>query len=67
MLVFKLLKKRITQLKKIIMPTVHKPLIVILGATGAGKSKLALDISEKINGEIINADAMQVTSFYVLI
>ena len=38
----------------------HKPLIVVLGATGAGKSKLAIDIGCRVNGEIINADAMQV-------
>ncbi|CAK8698087.1 unnamed protein product [Clavelina lepadiformis] len=40
--------------------TNHKPLLVILGATGAGKSKLALDIAAKVGGEIISADAMQV-------
>nr|XP_039257049.1 tRNA dimethylallyltransferase-like [Styela clava] len=36
------------------------PIVVILGATGAGKSKLALDIASRLNGEIINADSMQV-------
>ena len=36
------------------------PLVVILGATGAGKSKLALEIAVKYNGEIISADSMQV-------
>ena len=35
------------------------PVIVILGATGAGKSKLALEVAEKFGGEIISADAMQ--------
>ena len=34
-------------------------MIVILGATGAGKSKLALEVAEKFGGEIISADAMQ--------
>ena len=38
----------------------HKPLLIVLGATGAGKSKLALDIAQHIDAEIINADAMQV-------
>lgn len=37
-----------------------KPLIVVvLGATGAGKSKLALDLALKFGGEIISADAVQ--------
>ncbi|KAJ5902713.1 hypothetical protein N7495_003241 [Penicillium taxi] len=35
------------------------PLIVVLGATGTGKSKLAVDIASRFNGEIINGDAMQ--------
>jgi len=33
--------------------------IVICGATATGKSEIALDIAERINGEIINADSMQ--------
>ncbi|KAM7295124.1 tRNA dimethylallyltransferase isoform X2 [Ixodes scapularis] len=36
------------------------PLVVILGATGTGKSKLAIEIASKFNGEIISADSMQV-------
>ncbi len=36
------------------------PVLVVLGATGAGKSKLALELAKKFGGEIINADAMQV-------
>jgi len=35
------------------------PIVVILGATGAGKSKLALELASKFGGEIISADAMQ--------
>ena len=35
------------------------PIVVILGATGAGKSKLALKLAARFGGEIINADAMQ--------
>merc|ERR1711952_415295 len=35
------------------------PIVVILGATGAGKSQLALELAEKFGGEIISADAMQ--------
>jgi len=36
------------------------PVVVILGATGTGKSKLALQIASRINGEIVSADSMQV-------
>ena len=36
------------------------PLVVVLGATGAGKSKLAIEIAKALNGEIISADSMQV-------
>ncbi|KAE8351181.1 IPP transferase-domain-containing protein [Aspergillus coremiiformis] len=35
------------------------PLIAIVGATGTGKSKLAVDLASRFNGEIINGDAMQ--------
>lgn len=34
--------------------------IVISGPTGAGKSRLALELSKKLNGEIISADSVQV-------
>lgn len=43
------------------MSTPELPVIFVLGATGAGKSQLALDIAQKFNGEIISADAMQVS------
>ncbi|KAH7321725.1 mitochondrial putative tRNA dimethylallyltransferase [Rhexocercosporidium sp. MPI-PUGE-AT-0058] len=35
------------------------PLIVVLGATGTGKSQLAVDLAKRLDGEIINGDAMQ--------
>ena len=35
-------------------------IILISGPTATGKSKVALKIAEKLNGEIINADSMQV-------
>ncbi|MGQ9507764.1 MAG: tRNA (adenosine(37)-N6)-dimethylallyltransferase MiaA [Thermodesulfobacteriota bacterium] len=35
-------------------------LIILLGPTGVGKSKLAIDLAEEFGGEIINADSMQV-------
>ena len=34
-------------------------LFVIVGATATGKSSLALDLAERLDGEIINADSMQ--------
>ncbi|XP_077599667.1 tRNA dimethylallyltransferase [Stigmatopora nigra] len=43
-------------LKKAMSPS----LVVILGATGTGKSKLAIEIGKRLNGEIISADSMQV-------
>lgn len=33
--------------------------IAIVGPTGTGKSALALDMAERLGGEIVNADAMQ--------
>ncbi|MDP2919073.1 MAG: tRNA (adenosine(37)-N6)-dimethylallyltransferase MiaA [Dehalococcoidia bacterium] len=37
-----------------------KKLIAIVGPTGAGKTKLAFRLAQKINGEIVNADSRQV-------
>ena len=34
--------------------------VVIVGATGIGKTKLSIELAKKINGEIINADSTQV-------
>lgn len=37
------------------------PVIIILGCTGSGKTKLSLDLCRKFRGsEIISADSMQV-------
>lgn len=36
------------------------PIVVVMGATGTGKSKLAIQLAKKFNGEIISADSMQV-------
>ena len=37
-----------------------KNIILLGGPTASGKSKLAINLAKKINGEIINADSMQV-------
>ncbi|XP_071992596.1 tRNA dimethylallyltransferase [Engystomops pustulosus] len=36
------------------------PLVIVLGATGTGKSKLALQLGQRLGGEVISADSMQV-------
>ncbi|HVQ99386.1 MAG TPA: isopentenyl transferase family protein, partial [Mycobacterium sp.] len=33
--------------------------LAIVGPTGTGKSRLALDVAERLGAEIVNADAMQ--------
>ncbi|HML15979.1 MAG TPA: tRNA (adenosine(37)-N6)-dimethylallyltransferase MiaA [Bryobacteraceae bacterium] len=38
----------------------QKPLIAIVGPTGAGKSALALKIAETFPGEIVNCDSLQI-------
>ncbi len=38
----------------------QKKIILIAGPTASGKSKLAISLAKKINGEIINADSMQI-------
>ncbi|MCJ1247189.1 hypothetical protein MMC30_004403 [Trapelia coarctata] len=37
----------------------RSPMVAIVGATGTGKSQLAVTLAERFNGEIINADALQ--------
>jgi tRNA dimethylallyltransferase len=39
---------------------VNRPLIVILGPTGTGKSRLAVELALEFKGEIINGDSRQV-------
>jgi tRNA dimethylallyltransferase len=41
-------------------PDRPKPLVLVLGPTGSGKSDLALDIAQRFNGEIVNCDSLQV-------
>jgi tRNA dimethylallyltransferase len=39
---------------------IRPPVVVVTGPTGSGKSSLAIELAERFNGEIINADSMQV-------
>ena len=36
------------------------PVIYVLGTTGVGKSKIAIEIAKRFGGEIVNADSMQI-------
>ncbi|MGB0748867.1 MAG: tRNA (adenosine(37)-N6)-dimethylallyltransferase MiaA [Magnetospiraceae bacterium] len=38
----------------------NPPVLIVAGPTAGGKSALALDIAERFNGVVINADSMQV-------
>lgn len=40
------------------------PLIVILGSTGTGKTKLSIELARRFNAEIISADSMQVNILF---
>src|SRR3954451_14618602 len=35
------------------------PIVAVVGATAAGKTGLSLDLAERLEGEIVNTDAMQ--------
>jgi tRNA dimethylallyltransferase len=37
----------------------HEPIVAVVGPTASGKSKLAVELAEAIDAEIINADSMQ--------
>jgi tRNA dimethylallyltransferase len=36
-----------------------EPVVAVVGATAAGKSDLALDLAERLGGEVVNTDSMQ--------
>ncbi len=38
-------------------PSPRKPLVVILGPTAVGKTEIALQVAERLNGEIVSADS----------
>ena len=41
-------------------PAERPPVVVVTGPTGSGKSALAIELAQRFDGEIINADSMQV-------
>ena len=41
--------------------------VFVVGATGTGKSRLAVDIAESLSGEVINADSLQVCAAELLL
>jgi tRNA dimethylallyltransferase len=41
-------------------PMSRLPIVAVVGATASGKSGLALDLAERLGGEVVNTDAMQV-------
>ena len=36
------------------------PVIVVVGPTGVGKTKLGVELALRLGGEVVNADSMQV-------
>jgi len=44
---------------RIRLATEPTPIVAVVGATATGKSALALELAERLGGEIVNADAMQ--------
>jgi tRNA dimethylallyltransferase len=42
------------------MPSDPLPVVAVVGATAAGKTGLSLDLAERLGGEVVNTDAMQV-------
>jgi len=44
-----------------------KKIILLAGPTASGKSKLAIHLAKKINGEVINADSMQMYKEFLIL
>ena len=44
-----------------------KKIILLAGPTASGKSQLAIHLARKLNGEIINADSMQVYKEFIIL
>ena len=44
-----------------------KKIIILGGSTASGKSKLAIKLAKELDGEIINADSMQVYKYFSIL
>ena len=44
-----------------------KKIILLAGPTASGKSKLAIHLAKRLNGEIINADSMQIYKEFLIL
>jgi tRNA dimethylallyltransferase len=44
----------------LIVMSTPRPIVAVVGATAAGKTGLSLDLAERLDGEIVNTDAMAV-------
>lgn len=53
-------KSQIQSTKQIQMIKIHIPLVILLGPTAVGKSAVAIELAQRFDMEIINADSMQV-------
>jgi len=40
-------------------PTSRVPVVAVVGATASGKTALSLDLAERLGGDVVNTDAMQ--------
>ena len=43
-----------------ITASITAPIVAVVGATASGKTGLSLDLAERLGGEVVNTDAMQV-------
>ena len=46
---------------------IRSKIILIYGPTASGKSNFAIKLAKKVNGEIINADSMQVYKIFKIL
>lgn len=44
----------------LIIPRQRRKVVVVVGATGTGKSRLSIDLATRLNAEVVNSDKMQV-------
>lgn len=43
-----------------------KPMVVLTGPTAVGKTELSIQLAQKLDGEIISADSMQIYQKWIL-